>query len=133
MRGSCLCQSIVYEVSRLDSPIKHCSCHTCRKANAAAFNTTAAVKHEHFKWVKGQELLTGFKSSPEKVRYFCSQCGTQLIAQLADQDHLRLRAATLDDDPGLTPQFQIWASHEVPWLGYGRQIVAYPEWEPDHE
>ncbi len=132
MRGSCLCQAIVYEVSRLDSPIEHCSCRTCRKANAAAFNTSAAVKHEHFKWVNGQELLTGFKSLSAKVRYFCSQCGTQLVAQLENMDHVILRVATLDDDPGVTPKCQIWASHEVPWLGYGKQIVAYAEWDPDH-
>lgn len=40
-----------------------------------------------------------------------------------------LRVGSLDDDPGVTPQFQIWASHEVPWLSYGKHIVAYAEWE----
>lgn len=133
MRGSCLCQAIVYEVSRLDSPIVHCSCHTCRKSHAAAFNTSAAVKHEHLTWVQGKDLLTGFRSSPEKVRYFCSRCGTQLVAQLEKADHVILRVASLDDDPGVSPKCQIWASQEVPWLGYGKQIAAYAEWEPHHK
>ncbi len=43
---------------------------------------------------------------------------------------LILRVATLDDDPGVQPQAQIWKSDEVPWLTYGPQIMAYPEWEP---
>lgn|ERR1022692_2832185 len=132
MRGSCLCRAIVYEVSQLDSAIDHCSCHSCRKSHAAAFNTTAAVKHQHFSWVKGAELLTSYPSSPGKTRHFCSRCGTQLVAQIAGKDHVILRVATLDDDPGVTPEFQIWASHEVPWLSYGKHIVAYAEWEPDH-
>ena len=47
-------------------------------------------------------------------------------------DALIFRAATLDEDPGQTPQLHIWASDEVPWLQYGPQIVAYPQWEPGH-
>ena len=132
MRGSCLCRTVIYEVSRLDSPIAHCSCDTCRKSHSAAFNTYAEVKHEHFKWVSGKELLASFESSPGKKRYFCPQCGTQLIAQREREDHVILRVGSLDDDPGVTPQFQIWASHEVPWLSYGKHIVAYGEWELDH-
>ena len=130
MRGSCLCQAISYEVSQLDSPIEHCSCHTCRKAHAAAFNTAAAVKHAHFRWLTGEDLLKYYESSPGKRRYFCSQCGTQLVAQRDGREALILRMATLDDDPGVQPQYQIWASHAVPWLHYGAEVAAYAEWQP---
>src|SRR5574340_1419010 len=132
MRGSCLCVSIEYEATQLDSPIEHCSCRTCRKAHAAAFNTAALVKHGHFRWLRGEDLLKGYQSSPGKKRFFCSNCGTHLVAQLEGRDFVILRVATLDDDPGTTPQFRIWASHEVPWLRYGTSVVAYPEWEPGH-
>jgi hypothetical protein len=133
MRGSCLCGQVEYEVSQLDSPIEHCSCRFCRKAHAAAFNTGAAVKEEHFRWLKGSELLKAYESPPGKRRYFCGNCGSQLIARRIGLDALILRVATLDDDPGQTPQYHIWASDEVPWLRYGPQIVAYPEWEPGHK
>lgn len=133
MRGSCLCKSIEYEATQLDSPIEHCSCRTCRKAHAAAFNTAAGVKHAHFRWLKGEKLLKGYESSPGKTRFFCSNCGTQLVAQLEGRDFLILRVATLDDDPGVTAQFQIWASQEVPWLRYGPSVTAYREWEPGHK
>jgi len=132
MRGSCLCKSIEYEVTQLDSPIEHCSCHTCRKAHAAAFNTAASVKHEHFRWLEGQEKLKSYESSPGKQRFFCSKCGTHLIAQRQGRDCVILRVATLDDDPGQVPEFQIWGSHEVPWLKYGLSVPAFPEWEPGH-
>jgi ADP-ribosyl-[dinitrogen reductase] hydrolase len=132
MKGSCLCGAIQYEATQLDEPIEHCSCHTCRKAHAAAFNTAAVVKHSHFRWVKGEALLKGYKSSAEKERFFCSNCGTHLVAQLAGRDDLILRVATLDEDPQRRPERQIWASHEVPWLKYGPSVVAYPEWEPGH-
>ncbi len=132
MRGSCLCGSITYEVTKLDSVIEHCSCRTCRKAHAAAFNTAAMVRREHFRWLSGEELLAGFESSPGKTRMFCSRCGTHLVARRDGRDAWVLRVATLDEDPGAKPTFRIWASHEVPWLDYASAIPAYPEWEPGH-
>jgi ADP-ribosyl-[dinitrogen reductase] hydrolase len=131
MRGSCLCGQVRYEVSHLDSSIRHCSCRVCRKAHAAAFNTSAAVRQEHFRWLAGEGRLTAFESSPGKHRYFCSRCGTQVVARHAGSDRFILRAATLDDDPGQVPQGHIWMSHEVPWLGYGPDVPAYPQWDPE--
>lgn len=130
MQGSCLCQGIVYEVDQLATPIQHCACHTCRKAHAAAFNTAVGVKREHFRWLKGESLVKGFESSPGKVRYFCSTCGSQLVADKAESPFLVLRAATLDDDPGMKPAFTIWTSHQVSWLEYGPHLPAYDTWQP---
>jgi ADP-ribosyl-[dinitrogen reductase] hydrolase len=130
MKGSCLCKFIEYEIDQLDTPIQHCSCHTCRKAHAAAFNTVAGVLKEHFRWLKGSEHLRYYESSPGKLRYFCANCGSQLIAERTGNPRLVLRVATLDDDPNISPSFQIWKSHEVPWLEYGPQVTAYSEWEP---
>jgi ADP-ribosyl-[dinitrogen reductase] hydrolase len=133
VKGSCLCNQIQYEVDELASAIQHCSCQTCRKAHAAAFNTAAAVKPEHFRWLSGEQLLKAFESSPGKHRYFCGNCGTHLIKKTEGREIFTLRVATLDDDPRQVPKFQIWASHEVPWLHYGPDVIAYPEWEPWHE
>ena len=131
MRGSCLCETVEYEVSRLDSPIQHCSCRTCRKAHAAAFNTAAEVLRDNFRWSKGDDSLKSYESSPGKFRYFCGKCGTQLVAQREESEFVILRVATLDDDPKQEPAHQIWASHSVPWLKYGPEITAYPEWAPE--
>ncbi len=133
MKGSCLCVQIQYEVQALASAIQHCSCRSCRKAHAAAFNTAAAVKPEHFKWLSGEHLLKSFESSPGKHRYFCGNCGTHLLKKTDGRETFTLRVATLDDDPGQVPALQIWASHAVPWLGHGPAVVAYEEWEPGHE
>ena len=132
MRGSCLCGGIAYEITRLDSPIEHCSCRYCRKAHAAAFNTSAGVRREHFRWLRGAELLRTYESSSGKRRSFCGQCGTPLVAERDGLDLLMLRVATLDEDPGARPALRIFTADEVPWLAYGPEIAAYPEWEPGH-
>ena len=131
MRGSCLCGHVTYEATRLDSPIRHCSCATCRKAHAAAFNTSAKVLHAHFRWLAGEDGLRYFESSPGKRRYFCGRCGTHLIAQRDGSDAVMLRVASLDDDPGVVPDARIWASDAVPWLEFGPQLAVWPEWAHD--
>ena len=130
MLGSCLCGAIRYEIDGLAGPINHCSCRTCRKAHAAAFTSTAAVDRTHFRWLAGQHNLSSFESSPGKLRYFCSICGSHLVAERAGQSHIILRVATLDDDPGERPRIAIWRSHEVPWLDYGPGVPGYVEVSP---
>lgn len=130
MKGSCLCGSIVYEADQLNTPIQHCACSTCRKAHAAAFNTGAGVLREHFRWISGQELLSSYESSPGKLRYFCSKCGSQLISDKQGLHQVIVRVATLDDDPGVQPSWKMWQSHAVPWLAHGDDLPAYPEGKP---
>lgn len=127
MKGSCLCGQIVYEVDRLDGPIGHCHCKTCRKSHAAAFATTARVNREHFRWLRGQEHLGAFESTPGKLRRFCTKCGSHLMAEWLDKPQVIVRVATLDDDPGVKPQAHIWTSHDVPWLGWD-DIARFEEW-----
>jgi hypothetical protein len=132
MKGSCLCGNIRYEVNRLDSPIEHCSCKTCRKAHSAAFNTSADVKLIDFTWLSGEDLLSTYESSPGKRRRFCSKCGSHIIAEYDAKPYAVLRVATLDEDPGKVPELQIWKSHEVAWLSNDKNIPVYEEWEPGH-
>lgn len=130
MKGSCLCKAIEYEIDQLDGPIGHCHCHTCRKAHAAAFTSTAWVRRGHFRWTKGLDRLSSFESSPGKLRYFCSSCGSHLLADRSEQPHVILRVATLDDDPGFRPVGHIWVSHDVRWLSDEGVVPRYAEWPP---
>lgn len=132
MRGSCMCGSITYEVDRIDMPISNCHCRTCRKVHAAAFVPNAGVMREHFRWVKGKERLSAFESSPGKLRYFCSTCGSHLVAERVAQPHVILRVATLDDDPGFQPVMHIWCSHDVAWLHDESDVLHHQAWQPDH-
>lgn len=130
MKGSCLCGAVSYEVDRLDMPIGHCHCHTCRKAHAAAYASTAGVRRENFRWLKGSERLTSYESSPGKLRHFCSVCGSHLMAERLNQPHVIVRVATLDEDPGGRPAVHIWRAHDVAWLQDGTDVLSFPEWQP---
>lgn len=130
MKGSCLCGAVRYEVDQLDMPAAHCHCRTCQKAHAAAFATTAGVFRQHFRLMAGEQHLKSYESSPGKLRWFCSMCGTHLVAEREGQGHVILRVATLDEDPGVRPVARIWRSHDVPWLAHSEELLSYDEWPP---
>lgn len=127
IEGSCLCGGVAYRADGLDGPILHCHCGTCRKAHSAAFATTARVSREHFAWVRGEGLLRAYESSPGKMRHFCSNCGSQLMAEWLDQPHVIIRLGVLDAGPEQEPAAHIWTSHDVPWMRYGPDLPRLTE------
>jgi ADP-ribosyl-[dinitrogen reductase] hydrolase len=120
-----------YEVKQLDMPIGHCHCATCRKAHASAYATNAGVMRENFRWTAGEEKLGCYESSPGKLRRFCTNCGTHLMAERTSQPNVILRVATLDDPPDARPSFHIWTSHDVPWLTDDGGLPRHPEFRPE--
>ncbi|WP_321909879.1 hypothetical protein [Paraburkholderia sp. J11-2] len=51
-----------------------------------------------------------------------------ILAERPVQPHVILRVATLDDDPGARPEFDIWTSRDVPWLTDDGETPHHPEW-----
>lgn len=129
LKGSCHCKSVRYEVERLET-LGHCHCITCRKTHSAAFNTAGRVLRKNFRWTAGEELLGDYRSSPNKSRFFCSRCGCHLMAAVDGADYVVLRAASLDDDPGMKPQRRIWRSHDAPWLFEDGEVPSFEEFPP---
>ena len=127
MKGSCLCGAVVYEAMQLAGPIVHCHCTTCRKAHAAAFTSTARVDRANFRWLSGSENPGSFESSPGKLRHFCKQCGSHLLAEWTSQPQVILRVATLDGDPGVRPLAHIWVSHDAPWLKEESEVPHFAQ------
>jgi hypothetical protein len=116
LRGSCLCGGIRYEISgQLESPL-NCHCSMCRKATGAAFRSRAGVRTAAFRWVVGESLLSKYESSPGDVRTFCRVCGSTLITLFpGNPEELGLALGTLDDDPGVKPQFHVYVGSKAPW------------------
>ncbi len=130
--GSCLCGGVAYEAERLCGPIGHCHCRTCQKAHSAAFATTARAKRADFRWTRGDEKRRAYPSSPGKNRWFCSECGSHLMAEWEGQDEVILRIGCIDT--GLEearPVGHIWVSHQPPWdLGPDDRLPRFPTAPP---
>ena len=114
--GSCLCQAVAYEVDAAPGPFVHCHCRTCQKAHASAFSSVMPVPRQSFRWVRGEDLLSSYESSPGKFRRFCSRCGSHVIAERVNQQNVLLRLGCLDTPMPDRAKAHIWRSDGATWF-----------------
>ncbi|WP_320152875.1 GFA family protein [uncultured Tolumonas sp.] len=128
LKGSCLCNAIQYEIQGELGPTMMCHCSKCRKANGSAYAINAAVKIDQFHFIKGQELVSEFESSPGVFRSFCKQCGSPLLSRRPSQpDIVRLRIGTLDTPVDVKPLAHIFVSSKASWDEIHDDIPQYEE------
>jgi hypothetical protein len=115
-KGSCLCGGIAFEIAGpLTDPL-NCHCSMCRKAHGAAFRSRAGVASADFRFVRGEELVTFYESSPGTHRGFCRVCGSPIFSKFDFEPAvLGLPLGALDDDPGITPQRHVHVEDKAPW------------------
>ncbi len=128
-KGHCLCRSIQYEVSDIDSCIGHCHCSMCRKFHGAAFATFASAKAEHFRWVAGDELLKSYRADNATLRKFCGNCGSSLIfeAENDNRDLVIFALGTLDTAIELKPLAHLFTDHGAGWYEITDDLVQFKD------
>lgn len=130
LSGSCACGAVAFAADAPAEPITFCNCRTCRKVNGTAFGANMSVPRQAFRWLRGEDRLTSYESSPGKVRRFCSTCGSPLTAERPGNPDapLRIRLGTLDT-PVENPTFvgHIWRSQAADWFDQRRELPEWPE------
>lgn len=117
MKGSCLCGQVAYEV---DPPLKvfqYCHCTRCQKLTGSLHSAALFVPPAQFRWLQG-ETLVGTYSVPE-AKYlnpsFCKNCGSALPWTVKGGGNVVVPAGTLDEDPGIRPQQNIYWGSRASW------------------
>lgn len=128
--GSCLCGSVKYSVECDPQPMGHCHCRTCRKAHSAAFSTVMSVPNESFNWTQGEDHLSGYESSPGKIRTFCKNCGSQLVANREATDYVLIRVGSIDTEISERPQVHFWCSDGASWYDPKDKLPILPKAVP---
>lgn len=132
--GSCLCGGVRYQLNGDLGPVVCCHCADCRKAQGTAFATVAPVRAADFRLFSGEELLSGFESSPGKKRIFCRRCGSPLYSQrAADPGTLRLRVGTLNAPAKVSVSAHIWTGAKASWYEICDSAPQYEKFEPTRQ
>ena len=115
MRGSCLCESIAFEIDGPGPLLYQCHCRLCRKQGGSVSNTGLIVAAEKFRWAQGESLVstwtrdTGFRS------HFCARCGAPVPNPLRDTGYVWVPSGLLDGDPPLRIAAQLYLDSRAPW------------------
>ena len=129
--GSCLCGGVAYEIDGEIGPIVFCHCSMCRRWHGTAFRTRAAVRKSAFRFVRGEDLITEYRSSPDTLKRFCRVCGSPLVNSWdPEPEHYGLALGTLATDPGRRPACHIFVGSKAPWYEIADDLPQFAEFPP---
>ena len=83
-------------------------------------------------WVCGEDLVRRYKL-PEAERYlttFCGLCGSPLPRHIPEIGLIAVPAGSLDENPGISPQANIFWDSRAKWLEPKAQLPKYGEYPP---
>jgi hypothetical protein len=124
--GGCLCAGVRYAIHAAPSELQICHCRSCRKAQGGPLAANMPVAAADFELRSGADLLRDYESSPGKHRLFCRVCGSPIISRRDDApEAVRVRAGTLDGDPGARPASQAFVADAAPWWPVDTGLPAY--------
>ena len=116
VQGGCLCGGVRYELSAPFRRANFCHCSRCRKHSGAAALAQGRVARESFTLLRGAELVQVYRPGGGMAKAFCRVCGSSLFGGTwPEGPEVSIRLGTLDDDPGIRPQYHSFAGDVAPW------------------
>lgn len=127
--GQCLCGSIKYVVTTIEPRMAHCHCIMCRKFHGAAFSTFGEAKVENFKWLEGESLLKTYLAPNGTQRKFCSQCGSSMIFNPANDtgEIIEFAMGTLDSVVPNKPDAHVFTHYKANWYDITDSLPKFLE------
>jgi hypothetical protein len=114
--GSCLCGGVRFEITAPFRRANYCHCSRCRKHSGSSALAQGRVPREGFQLVAGQELVEVFRPEGGMAKAFCRVCGSSLFGGTwPEGPEVSVRLGTLDDDPGIRPQYRSFVGSKAPW------------------
>jgi hypothetical protein len=126
--GGCLCGGVRYEISGPFLRASHCHCSRCRRHSGTAVCTQGRVRREHFRLVAGGDLVRVYAPAAGAVKAFCSICGSSLFgATWPEGPEVSIRLGTVDQDPGIRPQYHTYVGSKATWDEILDDLPQYAE------
>ncbi len=130
LTGSCLCETVAFEVEGELSAVEVCHCSRCRKAYGIGLAATVYARLEGFRWVRGTEAVKVYdaplRERPPQYRHaFCNSCGSPLPICREEFGFVEIPVGALSDGISSALAYEIFAGQRLQWvsaLGHVRQF-----------
>lgn len=115
--GSCVCGKVRFRVRPPFVFFQYCHCSRCQKVTGSAHSASLFVGVEQFEWISGEELVKRYELPSAKYfcTGFCSVCGSRMPWLSRNGRFVLVPAGTLDSDPGVRPEQNIYWSSKATW------------------
>ena len=132
VRGSCLCDSIQFRVTKPLKIAHNCYCTRCRRARAAAHASNGFTDFDGVLFIKGEDRLKTYKLPDAQffTQVFCEICGSKMPRLDPARNLAVIPLGSLDDDPGVRPMDHIYVAYKCEWYDITDDLPRYAEGPP---
>ena len=132
VRGSCLCNSVQFHVTKPFKIAHNCYCTRCRRARAAAHASNGFADIDGVTFIKGGGLLKAYKlpNAQYFTQVFCEICGSKMPRLDRDRNLAVIPLGSLDDDPGIRPVDHIYVAYKCEWYDITDDLPRFAEGPP---
>jgi hypothetical protein len=129
LKGTCLCGGVGYQIEPPFRLFQYCHCSTCRKVTGSLHSANLVVPASQFKWLKGPELVGkwDFPEAKYLTTAFCRKCGSSLPWEAKGGKNIIVPAGTLDEDPAIKPQQNIFWGSRASWCVETSELPKHTE------
>ncbi len=131
--GQCLCGAITLQVDALAGPLMFCHCRACRKSSGAPFIAVIPVSMCDFHLSDPQAVITSYRVTPHKARYFCKRCGCPIHSIRDGAEEVRVRAGLLQLPADVRLGAHIYCADMASWDEIFDDLPRYAGIEPGRE
>lgn len=96
MKGSCLCETVVFEISVIPTLYYRCHCSLCRKQTGTGYNLATLIKERDFAWIAGESQIASWRKPTGYRTDFCATCGSAVPNRLRDRPYIWLPIGLLN-------------------------------------
>ncbi len=139
LTGRCLCGAIELQMQPPTDFLGLCHCRSCRVSHGAPFVAWTSVPLERFAFLRGEERVRWYRSSPCIRWGFCDQCGSRLLYRADEAGHpespqvdrMYVAAACLEGTLDRTVEAHVSYEERVAWYTCGDALPKYRGKGPD--
>lgn len=121
IKGSCLCGEVSYRVWGPFNKFMLCHCSRCQKASGSAHVANIFTEPENVEFLSGSDQIKRYdhQSASSFGKCFCFNCGSVVPYKNRAGTALIIPAGTLDEDPKIRPQANIFWPNRADWYDKG--------------
>ena len=114
--GSCLCESVKYEIKGQFESFYLCHCKYCQKDTGSAHAANLFSTSAKLTWLAGENKIKKFNlPSTRHTKSFCEECGSALPLYQMESKLLTVPAGSLDTQINMIPNAHIFYSSKASW------------------
>jgi len=115
MKGSCLCETVVFELAAPPTLYYRCHCSLCRKQSGTGYNLATLVKAGEFRWTGGEDHLASWQKASGYRNDFCTRCGSTVPNPLRDSPYVWIPVGLLNEAVDMQCVGDFCTDDAMPW------------------